>query len=91
MFYFFTFYICLYLSVFLQYYGFYTGSCVVSFSKLLCKALLAISNYEVVLLLYFSLSLFVFFQAKCELLSLHVYTMLNKYMREGHQMPSLEN
>ena len=90
MFYFYTFYICFYLSVFLQYHGLYTDSSIYS-RKPLCKALLAVNNYEVVLLFYFSLPLFVFFLAKCELLSLHVYTMLNKYMREGHQIPSLEN
>ena len=62
----------------------HTGLCVKPFSKPLCKVLLAVSNYEVVLSFYFSLFLFFFFQAKCELLSLYVYTILNKYMREGH-------
>ena len=42
-----------------------------SFSKALCKLLLALSNYEVLLSFYFSLSLFFFFLAQRELLSLH--------------------
>ena len=42
-----------------------------AFSKPLRKPLLAVSNYEVLLSFYFSLSLFFFFLAKRELLSLH--------------------
>ena len=73
------------MSVFLHYHGLYTlAHALKVFSKSPCKSkpLLVVSSYEVLLPFYFSLSLFLFFLAKCELLSLHVEQrgMLEKSM-----------